>query len=117
MVEDSTAIRLPMAKAGEKRAVENVLDELDISLNADSAKTQWVRANREIEKNNIELQDIRIIDGLVPSVYGMGAKDAVYLLESAGLRVTLSGSGRVTAQSIKPGARVSKGQTILLTLK
>ena len=117
MLPDSTAIRLPMAKAGEKRAVENVLDKLDIQLNVDSSKTEWVRINREKEKNNLELQDIRIINGLVPSVYGMGAKDAVYLLESAGLRVTLSGSGRVTAQSIRPGTRVSKGQTILLTLK
>ena len=117
MLPDSTAVYLPMAKAGEKQAVEHVLDKLDIPLDADSAKTQWVRVNRELEKNKIELQDIRIIQGLVPSVYGMGAKDAVYLLESAGLRVTLSGAGRVTAQSIKPGTRVSKGQTILLTLK
>lgn len=117
MLPDSTAVYLPMAKAGEKQAVEHVLDKLDIPLDADSAETQWVRVNRELEKNKIELQDIRIIQGLVPSVYGMGAKDAVYLLESAGLRVTLSGAGRVTAQSIKPGTRVSKGQTILLTLK
>lgn len=47
----------------------------------------------------------------------MGAKDAVYLLESAGLRVALDGMGRVSAQSIGAGARISKGQTIRLTLK
>ncbi|UQT36359.1 PASTA domain-containing protein [Parabacteroides distasonis] len=47
----------------------------------------------------------------------MGAKDAVFLLEQAGLRVSLSGVGRVVSQSIQPGQRVSKGQTVLLTLK
>ena len=105
---------LPATKAGEKRAVEAVLDELDIQW-ADSASTHWVRAKRD--SSNIRLRNLKIIDGLVPSVYGMGAKDAVFLLENAGLRVTLSGAGRVTSQSIPPSRRVVKGQTILITLK
>ena len=33
------------------------------------------------------------------------------------LEVSLSGVGRVVSQSIQPGQRVSKGQTVLLTLK
>lgn len=114
MERDSTAVWLPATKAGEKRAVEAVLDELDIQW-ADSASTHWVRAERD--SSNIRLRNLKIIDGLVPSVYGMGAKDAVFLLENAGLRVTLSGAGRVTSQSIPPGRRVVKGQTILITLK
>ena len=114
MERDSTAVWLPATKAGEKRAVEAVLDELDIQW-ADSASTHWVRAERD--SSDIRLRNLKIIDGLVPSVYGMGAKDAVFLLENAGLRVTLSGAGRVTSQSIPPGRRVVKGQTILITLK
>lgn len=114
---DSTAIHLPTVKTGEKQALKYVLGELNIGLDSDSVHTQWVKANRDTAKHNIGLEDIRIIDGLIPSVYGMGAKDAVYLLESLGLRVTLSGFGKVTAQSIRPGTRISKGQTILLTLK
>lgn len=94
-----------------------MLDELDIAFVNDSAETDWVKATRDKERNRIVLEDVTIRNGLVPAVYGMDAKDAVFLLESAGLRVTVSGAGRVTAQSIPPGRRVSKGQTILLTLK
>ena len=52
----------------------------------------------------------------MPSVIGMGAKDAVYLLEKQGLKVRISGVGRVKRQSIAGGSRVVKGQTILLTM-
>ena len=55
--------------------------------------------------------------GKVPNVRGLGAKDAVYMLESCGLNVRLSGSGKVRSQSIPHGSKVSKGQTIYLTLK
>ena len=49
----------------------------------------------------------------VPNVIGMGAKDAVYLLESKGLKVRISGIGKVKNQSIPGGNRVVKGQTIV----
>ena len=58
-----------------------------------------------------------VSDGIVPSEVGMGAKDAVYLLESKGLRVRLNGIGKVRNQSIAGGSRLIKGQTIALTLR
>ena len=100
-----------------RRAVEDVLDELDIKADTDSLETKWVVASAEQEENKVKLSDLTIREGLVPRVVGMGAKDAVFLLEQAGLRVSLSGVGRVVSQSIQPGQRVSKGQTVLLTLK
>lgn len=117
MEVDSTAILLPFVKAGEKRAIENVLDELGVPVNADSARGEWVRAQMIKDKNDIQIEDITIRSGLVPSVYGMGAKDAVFLLESAGLRVSISGAGKVKSQSIPAGSRVQKGKSILITLK
>ena len=56
-------------------------------------------------------------EGLVPDVRGMGAKDAVYLLESKGLKVSLSGMGRVYYQSLRHGSLMRKGQAIELKLK
>lgn len=53
----------------------------------------------------------------VPSVVGMGLKDAIYLLENSGFRVTFTGTGRVAAQSVAPHATAAPGQTIQLTLK
>lgn len=117
MEPDSTAVLWPAVKNGNLKALEEVLDELDIKADTDSVESQWVTASVDTTGNRLRLHDIPIRDGLVPRVVGMGAKDAVYLLEQAGLRVALSGAGRVTSQSISPGQRVGKGQTILLTLK
>jgi cell division protein FtsI (penicillin-binding protein 3) len=46
----------------------------------------------------------------------MGGKDAVYLLENAGLKVILHGRGKVMEQSIPPGSRIVKGEKIVLTM-
>lgn len=117
MEPDSTAVLLPQVKSGNLQALEDVLDELDIKTDTDSLETGWVTASVDTARNRLRLRDIPMRNGLVPRVVGMGAKDAVYLLEQAGLRVTLSGAGRVVSQSILPGQRITKGQTILLTLK
>ncbi|HTJ11564.1 MAG TPA: penicillin-binding protein [Dinghuibacter sp.] len=52
----------------------------------------------------------------VPSVQGMGLKDALYLLEQKGLRVAVRGRGKVLAQSLSAGSAIKKGQTIYLQL-
>ena len=53
----------------------------------------------------------------VPSVVGMGLKDALYLLENRGLRVAFSGYGKVTAQSLNPGQAVFAGNIISIKLE
>ncbi len=117
MERDSLAVVLPQPKAGEWDALEYVLNKLDIEADNDSIETKWVTAKREDGREDVKLKDIPIREGLVPNVVGMGAKDAVYLLESVGLQASLNGMGRVSSQSISPGSRVSKGQTVSLTLK
>jgi cell division protein FtsI (penicillin-binding protein 3) len=56
------------------------------------------------------------LKNFMPGVIGMGAKDAVYLLESKGLKVALSGMGKVQSQSIPQGTRIVKGQTVTIQL-
>ena len=53
----------------------------------------------------------------VPNVTGMGAKDALYLLESLGLKVRLSGKGVVRRQSVAPGSAILKGSVIVLEME
>jgi cell division protein FtsI (penicillin-binding protein 3) len=55
-------------------------------------------------------------DFIIPSVLGMGLKDAVYLMENKGLKVTASGKGRVSNQSLLAGTTFKKGQKITLIL-
>ena len=53
---------------------------------------------------------------IIPAVIGMGLKDAVYLMENKGLKVTATGRGRVFSQSLPAGATFKKGQIITLFL-
>jgi cell division protein FtsI (penicillin-binding protein 3) len=47
----------------------------------------------------------------------MGAKDAVYLLESRGLRVQMNGYGRVVQQSIPAYSAIRRGEVIGIQLR
>lgn len=53
---------------------------------------------------------------LMPSVVGMGLKDAIYLLENKGLVVDVKGRGRVVDQSLAAGLAFNKGQKVQLLL-
>lgn len=53
----------------------------------------------------------------VPDVKGMGAKDAVYVLRQRGLKVNLSGNGKVDDQSLPAGTLIKPGTRIHLNLK
>lgn len=66
---------------------------------------------------NIFLQAAKdAVKGFVPDVNGMGLKDAIYLLEQEGLSVEVRGRGKVQQQSIEPGRKAIKGETIILQL-
>lgn len=62
------------------------------------------------------IKPVMFKDGLVPDVHGMGASDALYLLESMGMRVSVSGVGRVKSQTPSKNTRFRKGDKIQLTL-
>jgi len=64
----------------------------------------------------VTLKSRAVYIGRVPDVTGMGLRDAVYLLERQGMQVQVMGKGSVKAQSITPGVKAEKGQTITLQL-
>lgn len=66
-------------------------------------------------ENAMMIAEKKIKKALVPDVRGMGARDALYLLENAGLKVKVNGVGKVQQQSIPPGTS-AKGQYIVLNL-
>jgi hypothetical protein len=106
-------------KAGEMNEALLVLNDLKVPVqkqfSEQKKKEQW--GHTQAAPSAVILQDQELASGTVPSVVGMGAKDAVYLLESKGLKVRLNGVGRVRNQSIASGSRIVKGQTIALTLR
>ena len=63
-----------------------------------------------------EVKPTPVYAGVVPDVSGLGLKDAVYLLEKGGMHVTIKGRGKVVSQSVTPGTKIVKGQSIILQL-
>ncbi len=57
------------------------------------------------------------LDGRIPDLTGLHARDAVRLLETLGLKVHLNGQGKVRNQSLAPGTKPQKDQIITLELK
>ena len=62
------------------------------------------------------MKPIMFQSGLVPDVQGMGASDALYILESVGMRVSIQGVGRVKSQTPAKNTRFNKGDKIQLVL-
>lgn len=76
--------------------------------------SQWLSFSGK--ENRTKASEIKIRKNIVPDVSGMGLRDAVYLLESAGLQVTATGRGAVIKQSLSAGVKVVKGQQIIIEL-
>lgn len=104
-IKDSTAIFVPDVKTGNSLAVEEVLDELHIK--ADSLRG----------KQFLSSADYKIETDQVPNVVGMGARDALFALESCGIKAHLNGIGKVHRQSVTAGTAKRKGMMIELYLK
>lgn len=115
---DSTSVTIPDVKPGELLAALHVLDELDIDHKAGfrSRNVKEVWGKPQMTEKGVVLENRSVDPKTVPNVVGMGAKDAVYLLESHGLRVNISGVGKVKRQSIPQGTAVKQGQSITLQL-
>ncbi|MBQ0021865.1 MAG: transpeptidase family protein [Prevotellaceae bacterium] len=111
--KDSTAVFVPEVKDGNVIAAQYVLGELGLKAKG-GLGYEWGKAS--IDGNNVGFQQVKISDNVVPNVYGMGARDAVFALETRGLRVRMRGKGKVKSQSIAAGAKIVKGQTVMLEL-
>ena len=106
---------LPRVKAGSRELVEEAMKELNLSYQ--KSKSDWISLSKSSEYDALESTPRPVLNNLVPNVVGMGATDAVYLLESSGMYVQVYGKGRVVTQSILNGQNIVKGSTIVLTLK
>ena len=118
--KDSTAILTPDVKHGDLVATNYILDKIGIqtvssNIKKDGDSPIWGRITHN-PNTNIALSPVDINTKKIPNVVGMGAKDAVYLLESLGLRVQITGTGKVKSQSTPAGSTLHKGKTIQLRL-
>jgi cell division protein FtsI (penicillin-binding protein 3) len=81
---------------------------------ADQLAGNWRRSY--LKNNSVQPQSAEAREKLIPDVKGMGLKDALYVMETAGVKVKVTGKGRINNQSIAAGTPVAKGQEIMLYL-
>jgi cell division protein FtsI (penicillin-binding protein 3) len=118
---DENSVVIPDVKNGHIAAASLVLSDLGIRTNSHWSGSYaqgnpiWGRAERR--RGDVKLLKTRLSDTTVPDVVGMGAKDAVFLLETYGLRVKLHGRGKVRRQSMPAGSAISKNSVCVLTLE
>ena len=119
--QDSLSILMPDVKNGNMLAASYVLNHLGIATNTSwdgsyaHGNPIWGAATRT--KNNIEMTESpKYADDVVPDVTGMGARDAVFLLEKRGVKVTLVGRGKVSSQSLPAGQKIKKGEACVLRM-
>ncbi len=112
---DSTLQVNPPVKNGNWGNNHAVLASLNFPMKMMEQAADWVK----VEYDSLQYQPkaLALSKESIPDVLGMGARDAVYLLEKSGLRVNLIGAGRVVSQSFRPGDKLVKGTTISITLQ
>ena len=112
---DSTLPKKPVLKNGNWTINRALLRSLNFSVEDPAETAEWVKMR--LDSAAYHSEPIVVNNSLVPDVRGMGARDAVYLLEKSGLRVNLIGAGKVTSQSLSPGQRLVKGTTGTLAMR
>ena len=113
---DENLNREPRMNHGMWQHSRTLLSSLRMPISGAGGATEWVRMQRDSIGNH-QPQALPVEAGIVPDVRGMGARDALYLLESLGLQVSLRGSGRVREQSLAPNSRFTGGNRIEITLR
>jgi cell division protein FtsI (penicillin-binding protein 3) len=100
--------------SGNTQSFKNVLTSMNIPFVDSVQQSQWASMYANNHKPVLKTNIVK--NNLMPNVKGMGLRDAIRLLEQIGLRVQARGRGKISAQSIVPGAGFNKGQVVLLEL-
>jgi len=103
----------PFVKGGYKDDVMLVAQKLSIPASS-NPRAEWITVNPHSSK--IEITPRKINEHLIPSVVGMSAADALFLLENKGMIVKVIGKGIVQRQSVEAGSKITKGSEIILEL-
>jgi cell division protein FtsI (penicillin-binding protein 3) len=99
---------------GWKKDFRIINDVMHIIGKDSAGKSDWASVSKE--DNTGASRTLTVLQNVMPSVDGMGLKDALFLLENMKLKVVAKGKGKVKSQSIGPGTPIEKGQTVYLEM-
>ncbi len=109
-IKCNDSLTIPKVKTTKNNDIQLIAKTLNYKFRIPE-NYEWLKQK---DKNDFLPADFS--QNIVPDVKNTGAKDAVYILENAGLRVLLKGRGKVVYQSLKPGTKINKGMQINLVL-
>jgi len=114
LADISDDIKVPYTKHSYKQELDFVLKNLGIHVYDEEVDSDWVLTTKK--DSCVKLSNRFIDHQFIPNVAGMGVKDAVFILENLGLEVEINGRGTVLKQSVKPGSKMTEGQTVVLEM-
>ena len=120
--KDSESSPLPDVKNGDIKAAQSILSKYGIEAwsdwQQDDVNDNMVWGIASISQHKVHLaRTADPANNVIPDVSGMGARDAVYLIESNGAKARIEGRGRVVAQSLPAGHKIVRGDTCVIRLR
>lgn len=121
--DDPIDVMMPEVKFGNMLAADYVLSKIGYKTEGGfgkqkkASKPLWGTAT-PISNKVMTLKREKVYGSkYIPDVTGMGARDAVYMIESRGVRVKIQGRGKVVGQSLPAGHNIKKGDVCVLQLR
>jgi cell division protein FtsI (penicillin-binding protein 3) len=103
---DSVPYIFAEQSAGLTNDLNYLINKFKLKLNS---STDSYYSRIVFKDSTTKIETVPVEDNRMPTVLGMGARDAVYLLESNGVQVKIIGRGKVIRQSLAPGSTIKRG--------
>ncbi len=104
---------LPEFRNAHHGDVKTIYDAFPSNV-SNNANGTWIQTR--VAGDSVTFREREYVENLVPNVEGMGIRDAIYMLENAGLKVLFRGRGTVTRQRPRAGSRAQPGSTVTIDL-
>ena len=121
--KDSASVFVPDVKDGNILAADYVLTHLGIKTNVNwsgsyaNGNPIWGRTEHAGSRSIRMIKEKQYSKRAVPDVSDMGARDAIFMMESRGIKTKRYGRGKVVKQTLAPGLPVKKGMVCAIYLE
>lgn len=121
--KDSASVFVPDVKDGNILAADYVLTHLGIKNNVNwsgsyaNGNPIWGRTEHAGSRSIRMIKEKQYSKRAVPDVSDMGARDAIFMMESRGIKTKIYGRGKVVKQTLAPGLPVKKGMVCAIYLE
>lgn len=121
--KDSASVFVPDVKDGNILAADYVLTHLGIKTNVNwsgsyaNGNPIWGRTEHAGSRSIRMIKEKQYSKRAVPDVSDMGARDAIFMMESRGIKTKIYGRGKAVKQTLAPGLPVKKGMVCAIYLE